>query len=315
LIARELTTNCVLGDHAYPLANGLQNCVKTWLKEPLLHFLLLGAIIFIAYGQMQRGDSSDDEIVISVAQQENLALAFARTWQRPPSDAELNSLINDFIRQEIAYREGQAMQLDRDDIVIRRRLRQKVELLAEDVVAMRPPQDSELRQYFDEHADAFRRPAALSFRQVYFNTDPDLSDATRRAGDLLARLQRGEDGLDLPNAGDPSMLPRELENVRVPELSSIFGTEFTDAIQRIGLNSWAGPIRSGFGVHLVKVENKVDSRMPAFDEVSELVTREWQVERRNRAIDGLYDRLTEKYSITIEAPTGILPDSIRESTP
>jgi hypothetical protein len=286
-----------------------------WLKEPLLHFLLLGGLIFVFYNWTNEGVSDDDEILITLAHQQNLANTFARTWQRPPTDAELASLIEDYIRQEIAYRESQAMQLDRDDIVIRRRLRQKLEMLAEDVVTMTPPQLADLQQYFDDNPDAFRRPAALSFRQVFFNVDGDQDGAMRRAGELLLQLQSDNSEVDFLSAGDPSMLPRELERVRVPELASVFGADFAQKLQDIESGEWAGPVTSGFGVHLVQVDELIASRMPAFDDVAELVAREWQVERRNRAIDGLYDRLAESYAITVEAPQGILPGIQRDAKP
>jgi hypothetical protein len=280
------------------------------LKEPLLHFLLLGVLIFVANDRINGNAQTDKaEIVVSLARQENLAKNFARTWQREPTKAELDALIVDFIRQEIAYREGLAMQLDSDDIVIKRRLRQKLEILAEDVASMTPPGESNLRQYFTANAEAFRRPAVLSFRQVYFNADADQQSAIREASKLLVALQQDESQVNFPDSGDPSMLPRELENVRVPELSNVFGSEFVDAILRAELNRWIGPIRSGFGIHLVRVDSRVESRMPSFDEVAERVLREWLAEQRSRAIDGMYQRMSEDYSIVIEAPATILPDA------
>jgi hypothetical protein len=289
--------------------------MKRWLKEPLLHFLVLGGLIFVLYNWTNEGISDDDEIIVTLAHQQNLSNTFARTWQRPPSEAELGSLIEDYIRQEIAYRESQAMQLDRDDIVIRRRLRQKLEMLAEDVVMMTPPQLADLQQYFEDNPDAFRQPAVLSFRQVFFNVDGDQDGAMRRAEELLLQLQGDTSEVDFLGAGDPSMLPRELERARVPELASVFGADFAEKLQDIESGKWAGPVRSGFGVHLVQVDEMIASRMPAFDDVAELVAREWQVERRGQAIDGLYDRLAESYTITVEAPRGILPHAQRDATP
>jgi hypothetical protein len=131
----------------------------------------------------------------------------------------------------------------------------------------------------------------------------------------LLQLQSDNSEVDFLSAGDPSMLPRELERVRVPELASVFGADFAQKLQDIESGEWAGPVTSGFGVHLVQVDELIASRMPAFDDVAELVAREWQVERRNRAIDGLYDRLAESYAITVEAPQGILPGIQRDAKP
>lgn len=111
------------------------------------------------------------------------------------------------------------------------------------------------------------------------------------------------------------MLPRDLKSVRVAELGSVFGTEFADALQGIEVDTWNGPVRSGFGIHLVKIDNRIESQMPSFDEVSELVQREWLVVQRTKTIDGMYERMAEKYSIVIEASPAILPDAIGEAAP
>lgn len=182
--------------------------MKIWMREPLLHFLLLGGLIFIAYAWIVEGDSENkDDIVVSLRQQENLAKTFERTWQRPPTQSEVDGLIMDFLRQEIAYRESQKMQLDRDDIVIRRRLRQKLEMLAEDIALLVPPTDVELQDYLDANPERFRLPTVLSIRQIYFNDDKEEGRAESAAMSLLARVRHDESGVDLDSAGDQSMLP------------------------------------------------------------------------------------------------------------
>ena len=145
--------------------------MKRWLKEPLIHFLLLGALIFVAYQQLAGGGPSSDEIFISRGQQENLLNTFSRTWQRPPTPQEFQGLLKDYIRQEIAYRESKSMGLEQDDIVIRRRLRQKLELLAEDVASLVPPTDEQLQTYLDQHGEDFMVEPRLTLRQVYFSQD------------------------------------------------------------------------------------------------------------------------------------------------
>ncbi|HSD70597.1 MAG TPA: peptidyl-prolyl cis-trans isomerase [Woeseiaceae bacterium] len=287
-----------------------------WLKEPLLHFLLLGALIFAANAWMN-GNTADDRnsIVVSLSQQENLASTFARTWQRPPTPDEMNSLIVDFIRQEIAYRESQAMQLDRDDIVIRRRLRQKLEMLAEDVASLAPPTEEEVKAYFAENIEDYKLPAVLSIRQIYFGGNGDAADKHSGAAKLLQQLQRDESSVDIAAAGDASLLPRELEGVSETELDSLFGSGFSSALATIEVGSWGGPVASGFGLHLVKVDNRVESRLPELEAVADYVTRELLVIRRRQAIDALYAKLAENYSVSIEASPEILPNPPSGSTP
>ncbi len=286
------------------------------LKEPLLHFVLLGFIIFFVNDRVN--DDADNEgkkIVVTSSQQENLENTFARTWQRPPTETELNSLIVDFIRQEIAYREGQAMQLDRDDIVIRRRMRQKLEMLAEDVASLVPPTEEEARAYFAKNAEDFRQAARLSVRQIYFQNDENADAAKQDALHVLDRLRYDEDSVDVIGAGDPSLLPRELENVSETELDSLFGTGFAEALRDVAEGTWSAPITSGFGIHLVKVDERIESRLPEFEEVSDYITRELLVMRRSQAIEALYAKLAENYAISIEASPDILSEEPSGSAP
>lgn len=283
------------------------------LKEPLLHFLLLGGLIFLAYGKITGPQQDrDDVIVVSLAQQRNLANTFERTWQRPPTQTELEGMIADYIRQEIAYRESQAMQLDRDDIVIRRRLRQKLEMLTEDMATLTPPTDSDLQQFLDANPERFRIPGVATFRHVYFDTDADATRARQRAEALLAGLRHGA-ALDPEAAGDRSLLPSYLEGVRETEVRSMFGDGFAADVWSLAPGSWQGPVSSAFGLHLVRVEERSDGRKPELDEVANRVAREWLSVRRSEVIDRLYERLSENYTITIEAPAEILPTESRKS--
>jgi hypothetical protein len=290
--------------------------MSKWLREPLLHFLVLGTLIFAVNAWINDDKGSDrNSIVVSLRQQENLTRTFARTWQRPPTETELNSLISEFIREEIAYRESQAMQLDRDDIVIRRRLRQKLEMLAEDVASLAPPMEEEVKAYYAENAENFRQPAVLSILQVYFSAGENADSAQENALKLLEQLRRDETSVDIAAAGDASLLPRELDNVSETELDSLFGTGFAVALNSIDAGSWGGPIASGFGWHLVRVDERVESRLPDLESVHDYVTRDLLGARRKQAIDALYAKLAENYAISIEASPDILPKTAPGSAP
>jgi hypothetical protein len=282
--------------------------MSRWLREPLLHFALLGALIFIGYGLVgdTEGDS-ESRIVVTVAQQQNLAQTFARTWQRPPTRNELDSLIQDFIRQELAYRQAQAMGLDRDDIVVRRRMRQKIEMFAEDVVEASPPTTEELATYYSEHAEDYRAPALYTFRQIYFSTDVDPRAAEQAANDLLARLREDETAVSLATAGDRSLLPAELENASTPLVAARFGADFAASLDDIEPDRWDGPVRSGFGLHVVRVDARQESLNPDLDEVRSAVTRDWFAVRRRDALEAFYDDMAANYEIVIapvEAESG-----------
>lgn len=283
--------------------------MKKILKEPLLHFVVLGGLIFAAYAWTNGFRPSEpNRIVVSLRQQENLARTFERTWQRPPTQAELNGLTVDFLRQEIAYRESQKMQLDKDDIVIRRRLRQKLEMLAEDVALMAPPDEAQLQEYLDSNRDKFRVPDTATLQQVFFSIENGAAEAGKRAAELLSRLHEGANSVDLESAGDQSLLPPDLQNVRDAELDSLFGKGFAEGVSGIDAGTWGGPVRSAYGLHLVYVQQRVVGYVPELQEVFNAVQREWMTVRRSEAIDGLYERLGENYKISIEAPPEVLPD-------
>ena len=136
-----------------------------WIKEPLLHFIVLGALVFALYGFIGPDKPADDEIIVTRGQQEHLVTAFTRTWQRPPTQAEFTGIVDDWIREEIAYREGLGMGLDTDDTIIRRRLRQKLEVLAEDIVSMAEPTEEILQQYLEENQTTYTREPVYTLRQ------------------------------------------------------------------------------------------------------------------------------------------------------
>jgi hypothetical protein len=272
----------------------------SWLKEPLLHFLVLGALIFLAYQNLADPGSSREQIFISKGQQANLLNTFSRTWQRAPTPDEFQGLLRDYIRQEIAYRESTSMGLDQDDIVIRRRLRQKLELLAEDVASLVAPGDADLRQYLDDHVEDFMVEPRLSLRQIYFSRDRRGVSARQDALDLLQRMDTLADEADTELLGDPLPLPAEMTGMRESEVSRYFGKVFTDGLVGLKPGQWSGPVESGFGLHLVIIDERVPARAPELEEVRETVQREWMSERRREAVDGLYERLAENYTIEIE---------------
>lgn len=271
-----------------------------WLREPLVHFLLIGALIFVVYEQWAGKGSAPGEIFVSRGQQENLLNTFERTWRRPPTAEEFEGLLRDHVREEIAYRESQAMGLDEDDIVIRRRLRQKLEMLAEDVASLALPDERQLQAYLDANPQDFQVEPRLTLRQVYFSRDRRGADAEQDAGQLLQRIQTDGPLGDFEQFGDPLPLPSRIEDLRESDLARLFGREFTEGLQGVETGRWAGPVASGFGAHLVFIEERKDGRVPALDEVRDAVQRDWLSQQRRDAVDGLYRRLAENYEIEIE---------------
>jgi len=275
--------------------------MSKWLKEPLINFLLLGGLIFAAYGWFAEDGRAPGEIFVSRGQQENLLNTFSRTWQRPPTPQEYQGLLKDYIRQEIAYRESQAMGLDQDDIVIRRRMRQKLELLAEDVASMAAPTDGELQSYLENNSEEYTVEPRLTLRQIYFSHDRRGASTEQDAMETLRRLSSEAPAGNLEEYGDPLPLPPDIQDLREGEIARLFGSVFTDGLNGIETGRWSGPVESGFGLHLVLIEERVVAREPELDEVRDAVQRDWLSQRRREAVDGLYERLAENYSIEIES--------------
>ena len=274
--------------------------MKRLLTEPLLHFLVLGAALFAAYAVMSKGGASEPaRIVVTQGRIESMATQFARTWQRPPTDAELQGLIRGYIREEVLYREGLALGLDRDDQTIRRRVAQKLEFVADSAEAVEPS-DQDLQAWLDSHRERFSSEARFAFRQIYLDPKRHPETLVADAQKMLAELNRPRGGRDAADLGDPTLLPPMLENASVSDVAKIFGGEFAAAVAKLAPGRWQGPLESAFGVHLVQVIDRTEARAPELAEVREAVKREWERARRVEASEMLYRRLLARYSVTVE---------------
>ena len=223
---------------------------------------------------------------------------------RPPTAQELKGLADDYIAEEIYYREAIAMGLDRDDTVIRRRLRQKMEFISEDLASAAKPTDAQLQQYLEQHADKFVQASRLTFQQVFFSSEKRGQAASRDAESLLAELQAGRGPANPLDAGDPTLLPAAMESVSSQEISNTFGSEFAVKVEDAPVGQWAGPFESGYGLHVVRVDQRDPGVTPSLAEIRPLVEREWASEQRTRTNKELLDKLLAKYEVRIEGPLG-----------
>ncbi len=273
-------------------------------REPLLHFLLLGAGLFILYSLMSKPDANvaTDQIFVTEGLVENLAAGFARIWQRPPADSELNGLIQDWVREEVATREAKALGLDKDDTVIRRRLRQKLEFVSDDIAAQRVPTDADLIAYMQAHPGSFRVEPRFTFSQVYLSLEKHGVNLARDAAQLLVQLNQTNSQVDLAAAGDPFLLEQKFAAVSRAEIAKQFGEQFTTKLADLTPGQWQGPIKSGYGVHLVLVTERLEGGLPALADVRDVVVREWINARRLKTNDEFYRELLKHYTVTIESP-------------
>jgi len=268
-------------------------------REPLVHFLLLGALMFVVYGLVSdRAGSELAPIVVTPGKIDNLAATFSRTWQRPPTEQELGGLIEDYIREEVFCREAMALGLDREDTVIRRRLRQKMEFISDDVTVLEEPDDDELRAYLAKNPDAFLVEQRSTFRHVHLDPDRrgDALDADIER--LLGELNGLSDTADV--VGDSLLLDTEFESLAQRDVAGMFGDAFAAQLATLPIGHWVGPVASGYGVHLVLVQERTAGRVPSLQEVRAAVVREWSRARRVEANEEFYQGLLKRYTVIVE---------------
>jgi hypothetical protein len=272
--------------------------IRTLVREPLLHFLLIGLALFLLYGRVAPGGGDEQRIIVSRAQVDELGRRFQATWNRPPTGQELTGLVDSYVADEVLYREGKALGLDRDDAVIKRRVRQKLEVMAEEVGERQAPNDAELAAYLNANPEKFANPALVTFEQLYF--DPEKPAAEARIKAVMTKLVAG----DAPDAlGEWTMLPYRTDHERIDAVAQEFGSDFANRLPTLPHYRWTGPVQSGFGVHLVRVTAWTPPALPSLDAVRQEVQREWEYERRKRAFDASYETMRAKYDVTIEAPS------------
>lgn len=252
-----------------------------FLRAPMLHFLVLGAGLFLLSSLVRGPEAAPgDRIHVDAMRVEQLAQEFASTWQRTPTRQKLDGLVDEFVREEVYYREAIAMGLHRDDTVVRRRMRQKLEFLSHDVGPVVEPDDAALARHLAAHADAYRIEPRLALRQVFVSRDRRGHAALVDARALLARLAADSAAA---SAGDSSLTPASFPLSSLREIGRVFGGTFAAKVAKLAPGRWSGPVESGFGLHLVFVEQHESGRPARLDEVREAVRSDWRDARRAEA--------------------------------
>ncbi len=285
-----------------------------FFREPLVHFLVIGAAIFVLFGLMGKEDAEEQERAITITAGEIgwLTDAWKKRWNRPPTDKEREGLIQQYLREMILYREAVAMGLDKDDTVIRRRLAQKLEFLTQDLISPQPPTEDELRAYFKAHMDRYRPPDLITLTHVFL--DPDkrgdrtLEDAETVKAELIALKQPPQDARSF---GDPFMLQSYYPERTEAELSKLFGRGFAEPVFKLAPQQWHGPVLSGYGTHLVYVHDRLESEPPRFAEVEAQVQQDWENDKREQLNEQYIASLMGRYDVTIEdRPSGKNPGKL-----
>jgi hypothetical protein len=274
------------------------------IREPLFHFLLLGAAIFFVAGRVRNASiGAGEKIVVTQSEMESMVVGFSRTWMRPPTQGEMQGLVDDYVREEVLYREARAMGLDQDDVIVRRRMRQKFEFLAEDLATRRSPTDQELEAHLQQHLDRFREEPSFSFEHIFLSREKHGASTEAEAKALLAELGGKNKGtIDIEKRGDTFLLPSRFEKTSAAETARLFGENFATQLATIEPGEWAGPIESSYGLHLVRVDARVPGAAPPLANVRDSVLRDLLNDRRKQELDTQYSKLRARYTVMVEPP-------------
>lgn len=274
--------------------------IRRIVTEPFVHFAVLSLAIFgwfkLAQPDAWYADPDARVIIVDQRQIDILAGQYENTWRRPPTAEELAKLKEDWLNREVLVREALALGLDGNDEIIRNRLVQKMNFLLTSEAGAARPEDEVLQTYLSDNADAFTTPARLAVSLVYLGQNPSETfvEQTR------ARLTAGEDHRQL---GQASLLPAGFDLSARNSVDGNFGTGFFDQLQPLPLGEWSGPVQSSFGLHMVRIDNRLDATLPPFGVIRDRVLADWREKQAERATETLLQNLRSTYTIQEPAET------------
>ncbi len=268
------------------------------IREPLVQFLLIGVAIFAIYELVaSQSEPPRDRIVVTEGRAQQLALVFAKTWQRSPSPQEMRGLIDAYVKEEIYYREAIKLGLDRDDTLIRRRMQQKMEFLSEPSDDRLAASDATLQSFYDANQADFLIEPEVEFQQILIDSEKDREPAEARAEQLLRQLRDSSQDVDASELGDATLLPYATRLSSVTRIGNAFGENFAKKLATLPAGEWTGPIKSPFGLHLVHITDRRDERLPPLNEIRKAVEQKWRTQERDQFQQDEYDRLRANYEV------------------
>lgn len=278
--------------------------MKLLLKEPLLHFLLLGAALFFIYSLSSAEQNSAEQITISASKQAQLEFAFEKTRQRKPNKQELAALIKNYYKEQVAYQKGLEMGLLDGDSIIQKRVQQKVEFIVEDAVSAMAPTDEQLNQFLTERSDDYRTPHRFSFIQLYFDPQQheDVQESLQVANQqLTTHLKDKASAEQLLALSDNIFLELEYVDMPYQEVARYFGSNFADALLTLPTEQWQQNIKSGYGVHIVKLMSRSGGEIQVLSQIRNQVKQDWLNQQRQLSLERFYQLLFEEYKVNVAA--------------
>lgn len=277
--------------------------LRQLLREPLLHFLLIGAALFVGYWVLNpsaEADAQSKRIELTQDDLVQISIAWLAQGRPAPTTEQLKGLVEQRVREEILFREAVALGLDKGDTIVRRRLAQKMDFLAEDISAVNEPSSQEIMAWFTDNQQRFALAPRVSFRHLYFSFDR----RGQRAGEVAAQalpMLAGKpiDWSEARALADPFMFQDHYSDRSFDEIAKLFGPGFARALIQLRPGAWQGPVESGYGSHLIFVDAVTPSRVPAFEEIETEVKSEWVAERRAEAKRKAYETMRSRYHVVL----------------
>ena len=272
--------------------------MKKLLKEPFLHFILIGVAMFLLYGLVSEKRDSKNTIIINDFDVSSIISKWEMQWKRPPTEKELQSLINLNIKQEVFYQEALKMNLDHNDQIIKRRLAQKMQFLSNDIAAMMEPTEVELQEYFQKNSEKYLTPTSYSLYQIIFS--PDKRENNFKDAEETLKQFPNASFEEMNGKGDNLPFSYFFTDINADELGLQLGSKFPEALQKLETDKWLGPVPSGFGYHLVYITNKTEPQLPPFENIKKAVLRDYEYDNQQEVDEAIYQELKKKYDIHID---------------
>ena len=269
-------------------------------REPLVHFIILGALLFAGHMLWQRHvTKADYTITVTAEEMERQALIFAGENRRQPTDDDLKALLFSHVEEQALMREAQRLGLGEDDTIIRRRLAQKMRFIIEDVDAPALPEAADLKTWFEANLDKFITPEKRSFSHIYFSPETHGESVEKVALNALEQIQIKSSPANWKSLGDPFMLKREFKALNAIEVTRLFGADFARALFEAKGANWQGPVESAFGLHLIKLDKITPRSIPKFEDVRPNVEAAWQEEAQRSANQAALKDVIRKYKVDV----------------
>jgi hypothetical protein len=275
------------------------------LREPLFHFIAIGGLIFALYAAVDDAREAPADLIVIVPERiEQLAASFSAVWKRAPTDDELDALIGEEVRAEVYYREALALGLDRNDTIVRRRMRQKMEFLLDTGAYLQEPAAGELEAYFAANEQTYRSGLRLAFEQIYLG-----EAAAAEAISMPLGALRSDPPADPATLGERTLLPARLGVSPITAVDGVFGKGFFDLVAELPPGEWAGPVVSAYGVHLVRILDTLPARTPPLEEIRDAVLRDWRAAKAQDIREADYAERRKRYLVEIRRRDGPAAES------